>query len=384
MSTQPQTYVRDGTVRGWFSVTKAATAAIAGVQDYVEESGTKMNLAITRSIYFELVELANNERCDRAEISHAGLIKAAGGSRGSVATALRYLKRAGVIEVHEKFSARGRAENEYVIVDPPEPSEGAENSTPCSLSEHPAAHPLSSRCSPPEQQPQEVEEEERERDSKRAGASPAVPDNSPVDVLCARFAALREPFDRDATRLAASLAWRQDAQQLLDDRGGKLGELLAILEWLPTDTFWAPKVLQPGDLRRHVVRIAADRDAKLKSARDGPKPVPKTRHGRELAAKRERSAALIAAAGTCCCGDGPPLPAEAEWAALAPKLREAVGDATFGVWLDGHAHAGADGELLLAVSEEIHEWVADRFGPVLARTAGRPIEVVVCQEAITA
>lgn len=90
---------------------------------------------------------------------------------------------------------------------------------------------------------------------------------------------------------------------------------------------------------------------------------------------RERTGACTLEAGS------PPLVAEDEWSKLAPELRGVFGD-QFETWLsDAHAHAGGEGQLLIAVPEVAHGWIRDRFSPAIDQVAGRPVEIVVCEGA---
>lgn len=67
------------------------------------------------------------------------------------------------------------------------------------------------------------------------------------------------------------------------------------------------------------------------------------------------------------------------WGELSERWGEAIGQRNFEIWLAGaHLHA-TEPVLQLAVGEALAGWVAGRLGPVLAQSAGVPLEVVACR-----
>jgi len=61
---------------------------------------------------------------------------------------------------------------------------------------------------------------------------------------------------------------------------------------------------------------------------------------------------------------------ERDWASIRGRLRGAVPDSTFEIWLAPlAARALVGGTLVVAAPDEIRSWVADRFGPVLQTCA---------------
>jgi hypothetical protein len=154
-------------------------------------------------------------------------------------------------------------------------------------------------------------------------------------------------------------AWQTDARLLLDVDGRTLPQVLAVIEWCQADDFNRRIVRSVGALRKRFGELA------------------------DRAGVALTGLSLIESQGQCSMDRGAaPTPAEGEWAALVPKVREALGGPTFDIWIaPAHAHAGPDGELLLAVPKELFAWVSDRFNALLDRLAGRHVDVVICQEA---
>ena len=66
----------------------------------------------------------------------------------------------------------------------------------------------------------------------------------------------------------------------------------------------------------------------------------------------------------------PPVPDELDdiWAAISAQLQRAVGDSTYGIWLEPLTPVELDGEVLVvAAPDEARGWIADRFARVLRR-----------------
>lgn len=68
------------------------------------------------------------------------------------------------------------------------------------------------------------------------------------------------------------------------------------------------------------------------------------------------------------------------WAAIAPAIRTAVGAPTFEMWLAAaHPHQHDQDGWLLGAPSTVSGWVGRRFGRLLERTTGKPVQVEACE-----
>lgn len=76
----------------------------------------------------------------------------------------------------------------------------------------------------------------------------------------------------------------------------------------------------------------------------------------------------------------PASEAEVErWAEVAQRLYGEVDEASFRQWLEPlHPHGSPNGRLVLGASAAGASWVRERFGSMLERAAGGPVEIVAC------
>jgi chromosomal replication initiator protein len=73
------------------------------------------------------------------------------------------------------------------------------------------------------------------------------------------------------------------------------------------------------------------------------------------------------------------------WPAIAAHLRRAVGDSTYGIWLEPLTPVELDGDtLIVAAPDEARGWVADRFARVLQASAAAVLGPAVTVEIISA
>jgi hypothetical protein len=107
----PLIFVRDGRTLPFVPVTQAALAAIA-------ERVPVRRRAYARSLYLALLELTNEARDVRAEVSRKRLGERAGCSPDLVSDLSPLLVEAGVVEVHERMHGGERQANEWVVVEP--------------------------------------------------------------------------------------------------------------------------------------------------------------------------------------------------------------------------------------------------------------------------
>ncbi|MCA1571680.1 MAG: GntR family transcriptional regulator [Chloroflexi bacterium] len=113
-------FVRDGRTLPFVPVTVAAMQAIR------ERIAKRRPYAM--ATYVALLEFANENRSDRVAVTQRELVERVGASRSTVQAALGDLQGAGVLIVREQTHGASRVENEYVVVEPGEPS--AESDTP--------------------------------------------------------------------------------------------------------------------------------------------------------------------------------------------------------------------------------------------------------------
>ncbi len=83
----------------------------------------------------------------------------------------------------------------------------------------------------------------------------------------------------------------------------------------------------------------------------------------------------------------PPVPDELDdiWAAISAQLHRAVGDSTYGIWLEPLTPVELDGEVLVvAAPDEARGWVADRFARVVQASAAAVLGPGVTVEIVSA
>jgi hypothetical protein len=132
----PLVFVRDGRTLPFVPITTAALDALSTIP--------RRRRAYARSLYLALLELANEARGDRADVSRRTLGERAGCSRDLVSDLAPLLMEAGVVEVRERFHDNARMENEWVVVEPPAaPDTGCEAGPPVAASLDPRG------CEPP-------------------------------------------------------------------------------------------------------------------------------------------------------------------------------------------------------------------------------------------
>lgn len=69
----------------------------------------------------------------------------------------------------------------------------------------------------------------------------------------------------------------------------------------------------------------------------------------------------------------------AAWAPVDARLRGAVGDGIFNMWLAKlHPHSLVAGEWMLGCEPGVVDWVCRRFGRMLEESAQRPVRIVEC------
>lgn len=191
---------------------------------------------------------------------------------------------------------------------------------------------------------------------------------APARRICDRLEQHVRSIDPQAS--VDSTSWSTSANSLLSE-GREVDDVLAVIDWLIADPFWSSRVLSPSALQRNYTKLLAARTMPPLTGRGG------IDHQRQRKQEERR-----ANAGVCCLEHGAaPAPAEDEWRRIAASLHLTLGDTTFGLWFGaGHAHAGSNGELLLALPEVVGASVRARYGDRLAEAAGRRVEIVNCDE----
>lgn len=168
-------FVRDGRTLPFVPVTSAALAAITAAVP-------ARRIAYARSLYLALLELANDNRADRAAVTRKVLGERSGCSRDLVSDLRPLLEAAGVVRVHERTHGGQVLEHEWVVVEPVAAGDGgAEERTPVAASHDPLGH--GPRLSL-------EEEEESGRTLKKARArEDAFPDDLPPELEAAAIEA---------------------------------------------------------------------------------------------------------------------------------------------------------------------------------------------------
>lgn len=159
-------FVREGRTLPFVPVTAAALEALAAAVP-------ARRLAYARSLYLALLELANENRADRAAVTRKELGERSGCSRDLVSDLRPMLEAAGVVRVHERTHGGQVLEHEWVIVEPEAPVDGgAEDRTPVAGSHDPrGAQPQRS-----------IEGREQPLKGKQERARTETPDAFPDDL----------------------------------------------------------------------------------------------------------------------------------------------------------------------------------------------------------
>jgi biotin operon repressor len=192
-------FVRDGRTLPYIPVTIAALQAIRKTCEQRRADDTRRSFPHALATYMALLELANEDRSDRAAVSQKDIGERAGCSRSTVQGAISDLATAGVLDVHERHHGATRVENEYVVIEPA--GQSATDCTPARQkgdprpSERQHAH---ARPSPPTeaQAIEDCEEEQTEEARERA-------DVVPTDQVGALFDYWREHCEHPQARPTA-------------------------------------------------------------------------------------------------------------------------------------------------------------------------------------
>lgn len=218
--------------------------------------------------------------------------------------------------------------------------------------------------------------------SKEPSSNPQTAEDGRARAICDRlvehFRSV-DPNGRPPRESVESPDWRPAATAMLAE-GRDFDQILELMDWVANDSWWRARILSPRHLRNNYVDVFG----RATSGKPGRPPAVRGRRDRrrKLEHRAEQRQRQAADAGACCHAPGaPPSSAEAEWAAIAARLQQDVSPTTWDIWLaPAHPHIGPDGELLLGVPEHLADWVADRHAGRIQHAAGRPIEIVHCQE----
>lgn len=124
--------------------------------------------------YMALLELANERRGDRAAVTHAALIEMVGAGRTTIKDALANLVAAGVLELREQTHGRGRIENEYVIVEPPDSGDVVSDTLSRQATDPPSPNGQPVRARPSQPSAAQAEGQTEEEGQKSASAVQTV------------------------------------------------------------------------------------------------------------------------------------------------------------------------------------------------------------------
>lgn len=116
----PLIFVRDGRSLPYFPVTQAALDAIRrAIADSPPAAGHSKRLAVARSLYLALLELANSQRGHEVAASRRTLGDMAGMSKDLVSDLRSLLERAGVVRVEERQHEGQQLEHVWTVTEPP-------------------------------------------------------------------------------------------------------------------------------------------------------------------------------------------------------------------------------------------------------------------------
>lgn len=110
-----RTTIKDGRRKGFFQVIKEDIRALENV---CESQDVTVKLAAVRSVYFALLEFANDDRADETNVTRAGLSVRAGVSSRTCQEATNALVIAGLLHVEEMRGA-GSTGNSWTLLDAP-------------------------------------------------------------------------------------------------------------------------------------------------------------------------------------------------------------------------------------------------------------------------
>jgi hypothetical protein len=358
----------------WF-VTKKATAAIRA--EFAKSAHRSEALAI----YGALAELASDERAKRKtdvgfEATQDAVAELAGVGRATLKLVIPRMVKADVLEV---LGGRGKTSC-WTLVDPDDTPPAAVDAEvePVEVGRDTANQLAVTRPTPYTGGEEAYEEKEQQKQPALPSLSAEVAGSERERVaieICDRIGenVLRlSPNGKLPAGAPRSADWVSAATALLDDHDAD--QVLAVVDWVCSDDWWRTRVLTPGFLKANYDSAYA----KSLAGRSSNRSSLRRDMDRRENVKRRRTAN----AGSCCLQPGAaPAAVEDELRQIFAGIAADMSPTTYDIWIQpGHAHIGADGELLVAYSEVTLGWVTDRHQPRFDRAAGRHIELVYCEE----